>query len=387
VKILHTADWHVGRTLRGRSRAEEHRAVLEEIADIAADEGVDVVLVCGDLFDTAAPTPEAERIVYQALLDLARTGASVVVIAGNHDNPRRLQAVEPLLDLGRVITRPLFRSPAEGGVLEIASRAGDETAQVAVVPFLSQRHVIRAEQLLDPDLDAAAHHQTYDARLRSLVEALCAGVGPDTVNLVAAHLTAAGGLLGGGDRAAHTGFAYEVGSHAFPASAHYVALGHLHRSQAVPGPCPIHYSGSPLQLDFGEVHDTKAVMVVEAHPGAPAEVHPVELRSGRRLRTIRGTFAELEPLAGSTEDDYLKIIVREAPRVGLADDVRQLFPEAVDVVIERPDGPAGVDGRVRRVERHGRKPTELFADYLGEQGIDDPALLGLFADVLEEVAG
>lgn len=386
MKILHTADWHVGRTLRGRSRADEHRAVLSEIAGIAAGEAVDLVLVCGDLFDSAAPTPEAERIVYQALLELARTGAAVVVIAGNHDNPRRLQAVEPLLDLGRVITRPLFRSPVDGGVVEVTSQAGDETAQIAVVPFLSQRHVIRAEQLLDPELDAAAHSQTYDARMRALVEALCAGFGPETVNLVAAHLTAAGGLLGGGERAAHTVFAYEVGSHAFPASAHYVALGHLHRSQAVPGPCPIHYSGSPLQLDFGEVHDTKAVMVVEARPGEPADVRPVELRSGHRLCTIRGTFAELEPFAGAPGDDYLKVIVREPPRVGLADDVRQLFPRAVDVVIERPDGPAGVDGSAHRAERHGRSPAELFADYLQEQGVDDPALRNLFAELLDEVA-
>ena len=97
VKILHTADWHVGKTLRGRSRADEHRGVLDEIVAITRDEAVDLVLVAGDQFDRAVPSPESEQIVYDALLRLARTGAHVVVIAGNHDNPRRLAAVKPLL--------------------------------------------------------------------------------------------------------------------------------------------------------------------------------------------------------------------------------------------------------------------------------------------------
>src|SRR5213596_2801936 len=102
MKLLHTSDWHVGKLLRGRSRADEHREVLAEIAGIAAAEEVDAVLVAGDLFDTAAPSPESEEIVYRALLGLAATGATVVVVAGNHDNPRRLSAVAPLLELGRV---------------------------------------------------------------------------------------------------------------------------------------------------------------------------------------------------------------------------------------------------------------------------------------------
>src|SRR5581483_8487112 len=111
MRFLHTADWHVGRTIRGRSRADEHVAVLAELAGIARAHEVDAVLVCGDVFNTAAPTPEAEQIVYRALLDLASTGARVVVLAGNHDSDRRLQAVQPLLELGAVVTRPVFAEP------------------------------------------------------------------------------------------------------------------------------------------------------------------------------------------------------------------------------------------------------------------------------------
>lgn len=381
MKILHTSDWHVGRTLRGRSRADEHRAVLSEITGIAADESVDVVLVCGDLFDTAAPTAEAETIVYRALLELATTGATVVVIAGNHDSARRLQAVEPLLELGRVVVRPLFAPPDAGGVVRVPSRDGSETAQIAVLPFLSQRHVVKADTLMA--FDSSDISLSYDERVRKLVGVLCGGFGADTVNIVAAHLTAKGGLLGGGERAAHTVFDYEVGALAFPASAQYVALGHLHRMQTIGGPCPIRYCGSPLQLDFGETQDRKGVLVVEARPGAPAKIRDVELSAGHRLRMVRGTLAELGSPAADTRDDYLKVIVQEAPRVGLADEVRALFPNAVDVVVEHPDSdPPGAPGT--RTARSGRAPAELFGDYLADRGVEDPALVELFADVLAE---
>lgn len=384
MKVLHTSDWHVGRTIRGRSRADEHRAVLAEIAGVAAAEAVDLVLVVGDLFDSAAPTPESEDVVYRALLDLAATGAAVVVVAGNHDNPNRLQAVAPLLELGRVVCRPSFRRADEGGVVEVESRDGSERALVAVLPFLSQRWVVKADELMAGD--AFQHGQRYDERARRLVGALTAGFGPSTVNLVAAHLTAGGGRLGGGERAAHTVFEYEVGALAFPPSASYVALGHLHRRQQIGGPCPVHYCGSPLQLDFGEEADEKAVIVVEASPGRPAVVRDVPLRSGRRLRTVAGTLDELRSVAGTTGDDHLRVVVREVPRLGLADDVRDLFPGCVDVVVERPGGD-GRDERAAPPSRSGRSPAELFRAYLEERGEPGPALTSLtalFAELLEE---
>jgi exonuclease SbcD len=166
----------------------------------------------------------------------------------------------------------------------------------------------------------------------------------------------------------------------FPASAHYVALGHLHRPQSIAGPCPIWYSGSPLQLDFGETADTKAVLPVEAVPGVPASVREVPLQSGRRLRNVRGSLAELRPLAGTTGDDWLRVFVREPARAGLADEVRDLFPEAVDVVLESPERPGGG----QRPDRQGRWPHELFGEYLAERGATDERVLALFDELYEE---
>lgn len=377
VKILHTADWHVGRAIRGRSRADEHRAVLAEIADIAADEQVDLVAVAGDIFDVVAPTAEAEQIVYRALLRLAEV-APVVLVAGNHDNPRRLQAVAPLLELGRVTVGATLARPDEGGVVRIETDAG-ETARVALVPFISQRGIVTASDLME--LDPHEYGSRYAERLAAILGKLTEGITTDEVNIVVAHLMVAEGKLGGGERSAHTIFDYWVPTGAFDGTLSYVALGHLHRPQKIPAAPPVWYAGSPLQLDFGEADDPTAVLIVEAEPGLPAEVRQVPLTAGRRLVQLRGTLEQLEPLAGTTGDAYLKIILDEPARAGLADRVRDLFPEAVDVVLAA----SGVDGRAPREARLGRAPHELFTDYLEFVNAGDERVVALFDELLEEL--
>jgi exonuclease SbcD len=373
VKLLHTSDWHVGRTIRGRSRAGEHRAVLAEIAGIAENERVDLVVVAGDLFDVSAPNAESERVVYRALLDLARV-APVLLVAGNHDHPRRLEAVAPLLELGRVTVTALPARPDEGGVV----RLPELDTRVALIPFISQRAIVTADDLmaLDPD----QHDGKYAGRLAAIIERLTEDMTAEEVNIVCGHLTVHGGEMGGGERAAHV-FPYAIPAQAFPGSLSYVALGHLHRLQRVPAPAPVWYSGSPLQLDFGEVEDRKGVLIVEAEPGLPAGVREVPLTAGRRLIRLRGTLEQVTALAGETGDAYLKVELDEAARVGLADEVRQLFPEAVDVVLTLPaeEGP-----RRRTPARLGRPAAELFAEYLEHRNVDDPRLPALFEELLEE---
>ena len=379
MRFLHTADWHVGRTIRGLSRADEHAAVLAEMATVARQREVDAVLVCGDLFDTAAPSPESEQLVYRGLLDLARDGARVVIIAGNHDSDRRLQAVQPLLELGAVITRPVFAEP-DTAVVEVPSRDGRETMLVATLPFLSQRWIIKAAELMTRGAGEAV--QLYEQRYRELCTWMCERFRGDTVNVVAAHAFVHGAEVTGSERAAHLTTAYGVSSTVFPSTAHYVALGHLHRPQLVPGPCPIRYSGSPLQLDFGEAGERKVALVVEASPGTPARVEEVSLTGGRQLRVVRGTLAELAAI-DVDELAYLRVHVREKLRVGLADEVRALFPGAVDVVLEGSRGGAE-PLPTRGVEE--RTPHELFAAYLADADVDDPRLTTLFAELHEAVA-
>jgi exonuclease SbcD len=379
MKVLHTADWHVGKTLRGRSRADEHRAVLDEIVGIAREEAVDLVLVAGDQFDRAVPSPESEEIVYDALLRLAGTGAHVVVIAGNHDSPRRLAAVRPLLELTNMTVAPTVARPDDGGVVRVATRSG-QAACIALFPFQSKRGIVTADALMGGDPDD--HQKEYSDRCRRIARALCSGFAADTVNLVVAHLTVVGAAVGGGERSAHI-FDYYVSADIFPESAHYVALGHIHKPQKIPGRCPIQYAGSPLAMDFGETHGEHSATLVEVEAGRPARVWPVPLTSGRALRTLRGNILQLEQVADTTGDDFLRIIVEQAPSPGLAEGVRELFSHAVDVLVkprEVEDTPSSPPVDPTEL----RDPRAQFRRYLKEGDIEGEALAKLFDELLEE---
>jgi exonuclease SbcD len=380
VKLLHTSDWHVGRTLRGISRADEHREVLAEISGLAAAHAVDLVLVTGDLFDTAAPSPEAEEIVYRALLDLEATGARVVVLSGNHDSDRRLGAVAPLLQRGGVTVSSSFRRPDAGGIVEVACADGS-TAQVACLPFISQKAALLSDDLMSSS--AKALGAGYVDVMRDLIDQLVAGFTKGAVTIMAAHLFAEKGEAGGSERSAHIADGYLVPTGLFPSSLHYVALGHLHRPQSVGQPS-IRYAGSPLQLDFGEAGEAKSVVLVDVTPTTPAKATLLPLASGRHLRQLVGTLDDLTRLAGTTADDHLKVVVRDQARVGLADQIRDLFPLCVDVLVAPP---AGTEREKReKAERSGRSPAQLFASYLEEQHARDERVQALFDRLVDEAA-
>jgi DNA repair protein SbcD/Mre11 len=204
---------------------------------------------------------------------------------------------------------------------------------------------------------------------------------------VAAHLMVMGGTMGGGERGAHTVFDYWVPATAFPPSVQYVALGHLHRAQHLAGPAPLHYCGSPLQLDFGETANQPVVNLVDVRPGLPAEVTAVPLTAGRRLRTVRGTLVDVLAAAGAGVEggDHLRVVLDEPARAGLADEVRERLPDAVEVVLapreaERAEATVGP-------ERLRRTPQDLFREYLAERDAADERVVGLFDELVDELVG
>jgi exonuclease SbcD len=371
VKILHTSDWHVGRRIRGRDRSEEHQAVLGELVEIAVSSEVDLTVVAGDLFDASSPTALSEEIVWRALLDLAEV-SPVVVVAGNHDSAARLDAVAPLLEMGRVTVVGTPRSPHDGGTIQLE----DIGVKLALLPFVSQRGIVKTEDIMGSDPDQ--HAGLFEDRLRRIVESLTGDMTAETVNVLVSHLTVYGGLAGGGERQAHI-FGYAIPSSLFPGHLSYVALGHLHRQQKMPHSGAVWYSGSPLQLDFGEVSDQKGVLLVEASPGLPAKVTAVPLSEGRRLKTIRGTLDEVLAHSDDVANAYVKVVLVEKARVGLSDEVRAAIPEVVEVVLESTEP-------VKREpeSRQKLKPTEAFHRYLTEKGVEDPLMESLFAELLDE---
>jgi exonuclease SbcD len=252
-----------------------------------------------------------------------------------------------------------------------------------VLPFWSQRYAVRAAELVtqSPAENAAG----YDELIREVLRELTAGFRDDAVNIVMAHLTVTGGQFGGGERASQSIFEYHVPAAAFPPDAHYVALGHLHRRQTLPAAAPVVYCGAPLPVDLGDQDNAPVVCVVEAAPGAPARVTDVPITSGRRLRTVRGTVAELRAAASSYGEDYLRVWVCEPARAGLRDEIEEFLPNALEVRID-PDFAVAASSDARPSGSGlERTPRELFAEFLRRRGIADERLDMLFARLHDEV--
>ncbi len=380
MRFLHTGDWHIGKTLRARSRLDEFAAALDEVAGIALDRRVDAVLVAGDIFDSPAPPPEAERLVYDFLARLLPERIACVLIAGNHDHPRKLGALARLLEGLRIHVRPEVRPPALGGVVAVPSRDGSEEARVAVLPFVPERKVVDACQVMKPEYE---WYEAYSQRIEQILAHLTAGFTPATVNLLLAHLLVDGARVGTGERPLHLGEIYGVNAQQIPANVQYVGLGHLHRPQEVLAPSRTFYSGSLIELDFGEREQAKSVVVVEAGPGRPAAIELVPVRAGRRLRDLEGTLADLQALAPDVGNDFLRVRVRaDGPVPGIAEQVRELLPGALDVsVVYKRDETEPAVSRLQQL-----RPAELFTDFFKQKnGAAPPAeLMQLFESVYEE---
>jgi exonuclease SbcD len=233
------------------------------------------------------------------------------------------------------------------------------------------------------DLTAAEANQTYADLVARLIAKLSEPFAePGAVNLLTAHLTIVGASTGGGEREAHTIMGYAVPATVFPPNAHYVALGHLHRTQSVISPCPTRYSGSPLAVDFGEEENVCSVAIIDVSTDKAAHVRDVPVTSALTLRTVRGTLEQLATV--NLPDAWLRVLVRETPRPGLREDVQELLPNALEVRID-PDMLPSRSG-ARSAERAGRSPRELFGDYLDSRGNAEEGVRELFDALYDEVS-
>jgi DNA repair protein SbcD/Mre11 len=382
VRILHTGDWHVGRAVRGRSRFDEFDAALSEVVGIARQESVDALLIAGDLYDHRSPTPEADALVFEVLVQLYASGIPVIAIPGNHDSALRLEALAKLLRPIGVTMVPRVLPPTHGSLIEVPSREGTEAALVACVPFVPERRFGDAAALFRATED---WYQSYAEGMGRLLSAMTSPFREDRVNVLLAHLFTDGAIPGGGEHQITIGIEYAISPSRLPSTASYIALGHVHRPQAVRGaPSPTRYAGSLLQLDFGETEQTKSVTIVEASAGKPAKVREVALSSGRRLLDVEGTLDEVLAKGAKLGQAYLRVLVdTDGPVPGIAEQIRDALPNAVDVTLryERQE-----DLR-EETPLSSLQPRDQFISYFRrEHGVEDPPeeLLRAFDEVLED---
>lgn len=383
MRFLHTADWHVGKKLGRLDRLDESARVLDEVVAIAADQKVDAVLVAGDLFDRAGPPTETLRLVIQTLVRLSAEGAKVVVLPGNHDSPDLFSVLGPLLNRFDVfvVHKPL--EPDAGAVVEVPSRDGKTTARVACLPFVNEIQVIDLKGLPEEGF------KTYSDRINKITHYygsyLARTAASHHVDILMGHFMIHGAHPSGSERELHIGEAFATTPEALPNTLKYAALGHIHEPQEAPGSSiPSRYSGSLMQLDFGEAGREKSVCIVDVQPGMkPARVTTLPITSGTPLIRVRDTRANLQTRVAELEGAILDVWVQtEGPEPGLAEEIRAFLPGALNVhadyeraeteTARREDATLDELYEGYWIQRHGAPPSEeivaAFAELRNEVG-------------------
>jgi exonuclease SbcD len=382
LRLLHTADWHVGKPIRGRSRSDEFAAAIDEVVGIAVQEGVDWVLVAGDVWEHRVPSPEAAGLVFDATIRLHEAGLGAVLIPGNHDSPQLFRSLAGLVGGVGSFLVPQVVPPKDGGILRLPSRDGSEELELACIPFVPERRFGDAAALFEA---SESWYQSYVEGMGSLLAAVAAGFTPGASSVILGHFFTDGALVtpGGGERELTIGMAYAVPPSRLPGTVSYVALGHVHLPQAVKGsPAPARYAGSLLQLDFGESGQRKSVSIVDVQPGVPAKVTEIPLTSGRRLTDLRGTFDEVVAQGAAAGDAHLRVYVQtDGPVPGLADRVRQELPNALDIhlVYDRDEY------QPSETPVSSLQPRDQFVAYYRRQHQAEPPdeILSAFDEVLD----
>ena len=404
MKILHTADWHLGKRLQEYSRLEEQKLVLEEICQIADQENVDLILLAGDIFDSFNPAHEAVELLYRTLRKLSKYGnRPIIAISGNHDSTQFVEAPDPLarelgilfysrydsvipvgrLDSGVEITR------SASGFLEIKLPAFDFPVRVILAPYANE---VSLKTYLGEGDRESEFRSLLEKNWRHLADTHCDKQG---VNLFLGHFF----FIKEGEKPEaepeserpilHVGGTQAIFTKSIPPQIQYAALGHLHRHHAVGhDSIPVVYASSPLSYSFSEAEQTKQVILIEAEPGKPASYRPIGLKQGRPL--CRKTFDQLAPaIQWLEENPYCFVEITFVTEHSIDAVTRKAILKAHDGIvnlipqIKNPSGRADFSLQAQDLNRDMESLFTLF--YESEKGqLPNAELLEIFKEVISQ---
>ncbi|MBE0574425.1 MAG: exonuclease SbcCD subunit D C-terminal domain-containing protein [Desulfuromonadales bacterium] len=366
MKLLHTSDWHIGRTLYGRKRYEEFEAFLTWLAETIQQNEIDALLVAGDVFDTSTPSNRAQELYYRFLCRVAASSCRhVVVVAGNHDSPSFLNAPKELLKALDVHVVGSSTEDPEDEVLVLRNEQDTPELIVCAVPYLRDRDIRVAEageSVEDKERKLIDGIRNHYATVAALAEQRREELGADIPIVAMGHLFTAGGqtIDGDGVRELYVGSLAHVTAGIFPPCLNYLALGHLHVPQKVNGSESIRYSGSPLPMGFGEAKQQKSICQVEFHSSTPT-VQLINVPVFQKLERIKGDLSEISTrileLSASTVQAWLEVVYDGEEVVG---DLRERLDAAI----------AGTQMEILRV-KNNRIIDRVLGQIHEEETLDD----------------
>ena len=361
MKIIHTADWHIGQRLHERSRLDEHEQFLDWLLETIQKRQVDLLLVSGDIFDTSLPSAKATNLYYRFLYCLFdETDAYAVITAGNHDSARHLEAPREFLEMGKIYVVGLATEPAK---CVFPFPPDDPRVMVAAVPYLSETELPHV-----PYETEIEKSERYRERLKSFYADCVSDMPAELPKILMGHLFVQGGKVTDSERNIQIGGATAIHASDFPNGVDYVALGHLHRPQTIKGAdYPIRYSGSPIPLRFNETGYHKSVYLLElSDDGVLALDEAIEIPVFKELCTIEGDeeFILCEAMARNWGGKYIQVkLMLNKPKLGISDEIRQAFDarggEVLSVEVEVPEATHGPVISVEDMKR----PEEIFEQF------------------------
>jgi len=319
MKILHTSDWHLGRSLYGRRRYAEYKALLDWLAETIDSQAVDLLLVAGDIFDNSTPGNRSQTLYYRFLCRVAASDCRhVVIIAGNHDSPSFLDAPAEILKALNVHVIGAMTDNPEDEVIVLDGPDGSAELIVCAVPYLRDRDIRQSEAgegIEDKERKLIEGIRNHYAAVVSAAQYRRNTLRADLPVIGMGHLFTAGGKIVDGDgvRELYVGSLAHVSAGIFPAGLDYLALGHLHVAQVVNHSETMRYSGSPLSMGFSESPRDKSICLFDiSRAGDKADVELLRVPVFQGLERIKGNreaiVSRLIELAATDSKAWLEII-------------------------------------------------------------------------------
>ncbi len=366
MRILHTSDWHLGRSFHREGLISAQASYVDHLLDVVEREQVDLVVVAGDVYDRALPQVDAVRLADEAFARLAASRARVVVTSGNHDSAQRLGFGSRLMDAAGVHVR----TDASGVARPVLLQDAHGPVAVYGLPYLDP------QLLREPwDLPGRSHEAALSEAMRR-VRADLAQCPPGTRSVVLAHAFVAGCAPSDSERDISVGGVSMVSSSVFY-GVDYVALGHLHGSQVLGD--AVRYSGSPLAYSFSEADHRKGSWLVDLDAGGYAAAEFVEAPVPRALAVLRGDLETLlrDPALAGHESSWLQVTLTDdvRPMRAMAR-LRDRFPHTLSLAFEPANPPEPISPATRRLGRTDHDITlEFVADLRGRPASETESTL------------
>ena len=399
MKILHTADWHIGKKLHKHYLYEDFDLFINWLIKLITEQEIEAVLISGDVFDLANPSAEARKQYYRALLELRKTNCQLIITGGNHDSPSMLDAPKEILNELNVTVIGGMPSKIEECLIPLQNKKGENELIVAAIPFLR-----------DSDLRSIDEEVVYENRIEAIRKGIEAtftkaaktskDLYPELPVLAMGHLYAAGIESSDSERDIQIGnqAAFQVSQ--FGTEFSYVALGHIHKPQRVNAQIPTFYSGSPLPLSFSERKDEKRLLLIDTENGFEPE--SIAIPSFRKLIRISGSIAEIQQKLFSLESqgsltNLIEVELKEenydSNLIAQLDDLVTNFEQAnFEIVKHRATFKNQLRESGKLFESHQHledlKPQEVFQKLLAQHSYAEDVKEKVniaFQELLEEV--